>query len=164
MILSLFPATGSISFAADDDASLTSVLAKTDPTPGAQAGTDDNPIAAETNEAGTHVTVTFDKAMADPTGKHEQFFLKDNSSKELFIKAERGDENTKIVLEVDGTPLWYGTSLKLTYKKGDIGQKTAGFWKALRTKKLRTTSLLARLLSIRPETRSKCRATQRYPG
>ncbi len=78
-------------------------------------------IDAETDAAGTAITVTFDKPMADPAGKHNQFSYRINSgSPQSFYAAAPGSEETEIVLTISGSPIVFDDTVTISYAAGDV--------------------------------------------
>ncbi|MFC5471841.1 SwmB domain-containing protein [Cohnella suwonensis] len=76
-------------------------------------------VSATTNAAGTIVTVTFNKAMADPTGKHGQFTVEVNSVTNAVYAAALNSEITKIDLTL-ATPVTIGQTVTVAYTAGTV--------------------------------------------
>ena len=76
-------------------------------------------VSAETNEAGTIVTITFNKAMANPDGKQSQFSFNDGTNKTFSVAALNAD-TTKIDLTVNEAAIDNGANVTIDYTAGDI--------------------------------------------
>ena len=76
-------------------------------------------VSAETNEAGTIVTITFNKAMANPDGKQSQFSFNDGTNKTFCVAALNAD-TTKIDLTVNEAAIDNGANVTVDYTTGDI--------------------------------------------
>lgn len=89
---------------------------------------------AYTNTAGNTVTISFNKAMANPAGKHNQFNLSVNGVNRAFTAVALNADNTKIDLTV-ASPVQQGQSLLVTYTAGNVtsaeGGILAGFSRAV---------------------------------
>jgi uncharacterized repeat protein (TIGR02059 family) len=78
--------------------------------------------SATTNAAGTVITVTFNKNMADPAGKHGDFKYKIGlgGAVQSFSAAALNATTTKIDLTCSGTPIVYGNAVYVNYTKGTV--------------------------------------------
>ncbi|MDO9550556.1 MAG: PKD domain-containing protein [Methanoregula sp.] len=77
--------------------------------------------SAATNTAGTVITLTFNKAMADPTGKQAQFSYRINGgSAQSFSAAALNADPTKINLTPSGTAIAYGNTVTVSYTAGTV--------------------------------------------
>ena len=75
--------------------------------------------SAATNVAGTTITIVFNKAMADPTGKQTQFTYRINGgSPQPFSSAALSGGN--IVLTTSGMAIAYGNTVTVSYTKGTV--------------------------------------------
>ncbi len=84
-------------------------------------------IGATTNEAGTVITITFNKAMSNPAGKHAEFTYRINSGSVQSISAAAlNADETKIDLTVSGTPIAYGDTVTVSYTGTDITATDTG--------------------------------------
>lgn len=84
-------------------------------------------VSAESNEAGTIISITFNKAMADPTGKHGQFSYKiNNGNAQGFSVAALDDDYTKINLTIGGTTIAFGDTVTVSYTAGDVKAADGG--------------------------------------
>jgi len=78
-------------------------------------------VSATTNRAGTIITITFDKAMADPSGKHGEFSYKvDAGAAQSFSSAELASDTTKIKLTCSGTRIRKGVTATVSYVAGTV--------------------------------------------
>jgi kelch-like protein 17 (actinfilin)/kelch-like protein 18 len=75
-------------------------------------------VSATTNTAGTVITATFSKTMADPSGKHAQFEADDGATNAITAAALNAT-TTKIDLTVTRT-IDYGDTVTLDYTKGTV--------------------------------------------
>ena len=75
-------------------------------------------VSATTNEAGTIITVTFDKTMADPSGKHAQFAVNDGSANAVTAAALNGT-TTKIDLTLTNS-IEVGDTVTVAYTAGTV--------------------------------------------
>ncbi|MBM3308510.1 MAG: InlB B-repeat-containing protein, partial [Candidatus Eisenbacteria bacterium] len=79
------------------------------------------PWSATTNAAGTVVTITFSRAMADPAGMHDQFSYKINGGgAQTFSAAALNADTKKIELTCSGTPIAYGNTVTVSYTAGTV--------------------------------------------
>jgi uncharacterized repeat protein (TIGR02059 family) len=77
--------------------------------------------SAATNAAGTVITITFNKNMADPSGKHAQFTYKINGgTAQNFSAAALNASITKIDLTCSGTAIAYGNTITVSYTAGSV--------------------------------------------
>jgi len=81
-------------------------------------------VSSTTNEAGTIVTVTFDKEMADPTGKHAQFTVNDGEANAVTAAALNGT-TTKIDLTLTNA-IENGDTVTVAYTAGDVTSSDTG--------------------------------------
>ncbi|PKL57293.1 MAG: hypothetical protein CVV35_00815 [Methanomicrobiales archaeon HGW-Methanomicrobiales-6] len=82
-------------------------------------------VSAETNIDGDKISVKFDKEMADPAGKHDQFNFTIGEEEFAFTVAELDDDETKIVLTCDGE-IAFGDEVTVSYTKGDVKSADEG--------------------------------------
>lgn len=76
--------------------------------------------SAGTTEDGESILLTFDKAMADPSGKHSQFtVMADEDSLPVEAAALDGLDDTKIQLTL-GEPIFEGQTVEVSYSAGDV--------------------------------------------
>jgi len=76
--------------------------------------------SAETTEDGETILLTFDKAMADPSGKHSQFtVMADEDSIPVEVVALDGLDDTRIQLTL-GENLYEGQTVEVSYSAGDV--------------------------------------------
>ncbi|MFC1485996.1 choice-of-anchor D domain-containing protein, partial [Candidatus Latescibacterota bacterium] len=84
-------------------------------------------VSAATNVAGTFITITFDKDMSDPTGKHGEFNYQINGlADQPFSSAALNADPTKIDLEVNGTAIAYGYEVNVKYTAGTVTADDTG--------------------------------------
>jgi hypothetical protein len=76
--------------------------------------------AAATDADGDTITLTFDKAMADPAGKHGEFSFKVDSVGRTFSAAALDVDTTKINLTVVGANIAHGEVVTVSYTKGTV--------------------------------------------
>ena len=81
-------------------------------------------VSATTNEAGTVITVTFDKEMANPTGKHAQFTVNDGSANAVTGAALNGT-TTKIDLTLTNT-IESSDTVTVAYTEGTVVSDDGG--------------------------------------
>lgn len=81
-------------------------------------------VSATTNEAGTIVTVTFSKEMADPTGKHASFTVNDGAANAVTAVALNAT-TTKIDLTLTNA-VEYGDAVAVAYTKGTVESADGG--------------------------------------
>jgi hypothetical protein len=78
-------------------------------------------VSATTDVAGMVITITFDKAMASPAGKHGDFSFKIGGTVRAFSTAALdGQDAKKINLTVDGAAIAHGDVVKGSYTKGTV--------------------------------------------
>ncbi|MFC5405339.1 SwmB domain-containing protein [Cohnella soli] len=82
-------------------------------------------VSATTNTAGTIVTVTFDKPMADPAGKHSQFTVQANGAANAVTAAALNGNTNKINLTL-ATPVTVGQTVTVAYTAGTIAAADTG--------------------------------------
>jgi len=75
--------------------------------------------AASVNAAGTVLTLTFNKAMANPAGKHAQFAANDGSAR-TFSAAALNADTTKIDLTISGSAIYIGATVTASYTVGTV--------------------------------------------
>ena len=81
-------------------------------------------VSATTNEAGTLVTVTFSKTMADPTGYHAQFAVNDGASNAVTACVLNAT-TTKIDLTLTNA-IDNGDTVTVAYTAGDVTSADTG--------------------------------------
>jgi uncharacterized repeat protein (TIGR02059 family) len=83
-----------------------------------------NPVAAPefvnsaTNVEGTIISIIFDKNMADPTGKHEQF-MATNGAPNAITAITLTEDNSVMNLTLT-SPVLFGEVVTISYSEGDI--------------------------------------------
>lgn len=78
-------------------------------------------VSAATNTSGTVITVTFDKAMADPAGRHGEFIYRINGgTAQSFSTAALNADPTKIDLTISGMAIVYGDTITISYTAGTV--------------------------------------------
>ena len=78
-------------------------------------------VSAATDGAGTVITITFDKTMASPAGKHSEFSFKIGGTVRAFSTAALdGQDANKINLTVDGAAIAHGDVVKVSYTKDTV--------------------------------------------
>jgi hypothetical protein len=78
-------------------------------------------VSAVTDVTGTVITITFDKGMASPAGKHGEFSFKIGGTVRAFSAAALdGQDAKKINLTVDGAAIVHGDVVKVSYTKGTV--------------------------------------------
>ncbi|MCX6686542.1 MAG: PGF-pre-PGF domain-containing protein [Methanoregula sp.] len=83
--------------------------------------------SATTNAAGTVITITFNKAMANPSGKEAQFTYKIGAAGgKTFSAAALNSDPTKIDLTTSGTAIAYGNTVTVSYTKGTVTAADTG--------------------------------------
>jgi uncharacterized repeat protein (TIGR02059 family) len=75
--------------------------------------------SAATNTAGTVITLTFDKAMANPSGKHAQFSATAAGSARSITAAALNADTTKIDLTL-ASAVTSGQTVTISYTAGDV--------------------------------------------
>jgi len=84
-------------------------------------------VSAATDVAGAVITITFDKAMASPGGKHGEFSFKIGGTVRAFSAAALdGQDAMKINLMVDGAAIAHGNVVKVSYTKGTVAAADGG--------------------------------------
>lgn len=76
-------------------------------------------VSAATNTAGTVITLTFDKAMANPSGKHGQFSAVVAGTSRSFTAAALNADTTKIDLTL-ASAVTSGQVVTVSYTAGDV--------------------------------------------
>jgi uncharacterized repeat protein (TIGR02059 family) len=78
-------------------------------------------VSAATDIAGSTITITFSKNMANPFGKQAEFSYRIGpGSAQSFSAAALNVNNTKIDLTCSGTPIAYGDAVTVSYTKGTV--------------------------------------------
>ena len=78
-------------------------------------------IGAATNTAGNVITITFNKAMANPAGKQAQFTYKvNNGPDQSFSVAALNADTTKIDLTTTVANIAYGNTVTVSYTLGTV--------------------------------------------
>jgi PGF-pre-PGF domain-containing protein len=78
-------------------------------------------VSAQTSVAGSTMTITFSKAMANPAGKHGQFTYKVNGgAAQAFSTVALNTDTTKIDLTPAGTVIAFGDNIRVSYAAGTI--------------------------------------------
>ena len=75
--------------------------------------------SATTNTAGTVITITFNKTMADPDGKQDEFKYQINGGGDQSFSAAALNAG-KIDLTTSGTPIAYGNTVTVSYTLGTV--------------------------------------------
>ena len=84
-------------------------------------------VSAETSVDGAVITIEFNKAMADPAGKHAQFNYQINGGADQGFSAAALDGNTtKINLTTSGTAIAHGDIVTVSYTAGDVEAEDGG--------------------------------------
>lgn len=83
--------------------------------------------SAAPTQDGSRILLTFDKAMADPAGKHGQFaiLVNKNSSRTVTAAALKTDDNMTIELTLDSA-LNSGDTYEVAYTEGDVSSADGG--------------------------------------
>lgn len=81
-------------------------------------------VSATTNEAGTIITITFNKKMADPTGKHAQFTVNDGAANAVTAVALNAT-TTKIDLTLTNA-IEHGDTVTVAYTAGTVASADGG--------------------------------------
>lgn len=77
-------------------------------------------VSSSTTEDGLQIEVAFNKAMADPTGKEDEFSYKIDGDGNTFSGAAlKTGDNTIIVLNCD-VPVEYGEAILISFKRGTV--------------------------------------------
>ncbi|MEW5920985.1 MAG: stalk domain-containing protein [Bacillota bacterium] len=82
--------------------------------------------SAVTNTAGTVITITFSKAMADLAGKHGQFSAIVGGLARTFSAVALDSDTTKINLTLSGTAIAHGATVTVSYTAGDVTAADGG--------------------------------------
>ncbi len=82
-------------------------------------------VSAATSTDGTKITITFDRAMADPAAEFGNFTFSDGTGRTFTAAALDGDP-TKIVLTVDGDPIGNGDTITVSYTSGGVVATNTG--------------------------------------
>jgi len=77
-------------------------------------------VSAATNVAGTVITITFNKAMANPATKHGEFSFKIGAAGRTFSAAALNATTTKIDLTVSGAAIAGGDTVTVSYTAGSV--------------------------------------------
>lgn len=81
--------------------------------------------SAATNTDGTKAVLSFNKAMADPTGKHAQFSVVSGGNGNAVTVANLGTDTKTIELTLT-TPILYGQTVRVDYTPGTIAAADGG--------------------------------------
>lgn len=85
----------------------------------------------ETSMDGGEIWLTFDKEMADPTGKHNQFTVYVNNVERTVTSASiKAGDNKTIVLSLESS-LQGGEDIKIAYEPGDVAAADGGLLGAI---------------------------------
>jgi hypothetical protein len=77
--------------------------------------------SAATNVTGDIITITFDKEMSDPAGRHGQFKYRVNGGDpQNFSSSMLDTDETRINLTTSGTVISYGDTVTVSYTAGDV--------------------------------------------
>ena len=77
--------------------------------------------SAATNTAGTIITITFSKVMANPAGNESRFkYQIGGGTDQSFSAAALNSDNTKIDLTTSGTAIAYGNTVTVNYTAGTV--------------------------------------------
>ncbi|MDD1655389.1 MAG: IPT/TIG domain-containing protein, partial [Methanomicrobiales archaeon] len=78
-------------------------------------------VTAATNTAGTIITITFSKAMANPAGKQGEFaYQVGGGADQPFSAAALNADTARIDLTTSGTTIGYGNTVTVSYTAGTI--------------------------------------------
>lgn len=81
-------------------------------------------VSAETNVGGTAIEVTFSKNIADPAGKHLEFWFTQNAVVRAFSAASVA--GAVVTLTVDGAAIGTGTTILTNYRLGTVMASDGG--------------------------------------
>lgn len=76
--------------------------------------------SAVTNTEGTVITITFSKAMANPSGKHAQFSATIAGSSRSISAAALNADTAKFDLTISGAAIASGNTVTISYTAGDV--------------------------------------------
>ncbi len=84
-------------------------------------------VSAATNVAGTVITITFNKAMANPAGKQAQFKYRINGgADQAFSAAALNADTARIDLTCSSANIFYGSTVTLLYSSGTVAAADGG--------------------------------------
>jgi len=84
-------------------------------------------VSATTNTAGTAISITFNKAMSNPTGNQNQFTYSVNGgTAQPFSAAVPGSNSTVIDLTTAGSTIAYGNVVTVNYTAGSVTSTDGG--------------------------------------
>lgn len=99
--------------------------------------------SAETSEDGETILLAFDKAMADPSGKHSQFtVMADEDSIPVEAVALDGLDDTKLQLTL-GETLYEGQTVEVSYSAGDVQAADEGLLASFADQAVENNSIVA---------------------
>ncbi|MGQ5712428.1 S-layer homology domain-containing protein [Desulforudis sp. DRI-14] len=101
---------------------------------------------AMTNADGSKIILSFNKAMADPTGKHEQFSVVSGGSGNAVAAATLGTDTKTIELTLT-TPIVYGQAVTVDYTPGTIAAADGGMLTAFANQEV-TNNVAANVAKI----------------
>jgi len=82
-------------------------------------------VSAETDDSGTEIEITFSVNIADPTGKHLEFWWTRDGAEEAFLSCAVAA--AIVTLEVDpGDPILHGEVLTVSYRLGTVVSAAGG--------------------------------------
>ena len=81
-------------------------------------------VSAANNAAGTQIDVTFNKNIADPAGKHLEFWFTQNAAERAFSAASV--VNAVVTLTVSGAAIGAGTTILTNYRLGTVMASDGG--------------------------------------
>jgi PKD repeat protein len=110
-------------------------------------------VSAATNTAGTVISITFNKAMANPAGDQGQFTYSINGgTAQPFGAAALDSTNTIIDLTTSGTAIAYGNTVTVNYTAGSVASADGGYLATFNNQPV--TNTLAQYVAITPSTSS----------
>jgi plastocyanin len=85
-------------------------------------------VSAATNASGSTISITFSKAMVDPSGAQAQFKYQigGGADQSFSAAALHGGDATKIDLTRSGTAIAYGDSVTISYTPGTVAAADGG--------------------------------------
>jgi uncharacterized repeat protein (TIGR02059 family) len=101
---------------------------------------------AVTNADGSKIILSFDKAMADPTGKHAQFSVVSGGNGNAVTAANLGTDTKTIELTLT-TPIVYGQAVTVDYTPGTIAAADGGMLTAFANQEV-TNNVAANVAKI----------------
>ncbi len=102
--------------------------------------------SASTNENGTKAVLSFNKTMADPTGKHAQFSVVSGGNGNAVTAANLGTDTKTIELTLT-TPIVYGQAVTVDYTPGTIAAADGGMLTAFANQEV-TNNVAANVAKI----------------